>query len=214
MRRLFLVALMMWSYVATAVLADGEKPGAFDYYVLALSWSPNWCALEGDSRNAEQCDTRHDYGWILHGLWPQFHRGWPSYCRGHTPAPSRRMTRDMVDIMGSSGLAWHQWKKHGTCSGLTARDYFALSRLAYNSVKRPGVFRKLSKPVALPASVVEDAFVKANPQLKKDMVTVTCRDRYIQEVRICLTRDLKPAPCGRDTIQDCTLGNARFDPLR
>ncbi|WP_317055906.1 ribonuclease T2 [Roseovarius rhodophyticola] len=195
-------------------MADADKPGVFDYYVLSLSWSPNWCALEGDARDAPQCDVSQDYGWVLHGLWPQYHRGWPAHCQTAERPPSRRMTREMTDIMGSAGLAWYQWRKHGSCSGLSAPDYYALSREAYEQIERPEVFRKLNKPVELPASVVEDAFLKANPNLTRDMVTVTCRADHIQEVRICLSKDLDPVPCGRDVIRDCTLKDAQFEPIR
>ncbi|SHE77213.1 ribonuclease T2 [Ruegeria intermedia] len=206
--------VVLWAFSAVAALAEGEKAGEFDYYVLSLSWSPNWCAREGDARGSDQCDARHDHGWILHGLWPQFHQGWPSYCPTPKAPPSRAMTRQMQDIQGSSGLAWHQWKKHGTCSGLSAVDYYALSRQAYERINRPAVFRKLDKPVKLPARVVEQAFVQANPGLEPDMITVTCNSGYIEEVRICLSRELDPVPCGRDVIRDCTASDAVFDPIR
>lgn len=199
---------------AAAAQAEGEKAGEFDYYVLSLSWSPNWCAREGDARRSDQCDARHDHGWILHGLWPQFHQGWPSYCRTPEAPPSRSMTRAMEDIQGSSGLAWHQWKKHGTCSGLSASDYYALSREAYGRVERPSVFRQLDTSVKLPAAVVEEAFLKANPGLERDMITVTCKQGYIEEVRLCLSRDLDPVPCGGDVIRDCAAKDALFDPIR
>ena len=146
--------LLIWFLGALSAVADGEKAGEFDYYVLSLSWSPNWCARVGDARDADQCDPRHDHGWILHGLWPQYHKGWPAFCRTTEPAPSRRQTAEMADIQGSSGLAWHQWKKHGTCSGLSAGNYFGLSREAYATVARPEIFRKLPDQVRLPASVV------------------------------------------------------------
>ncbi|MFV1601920.1 MULTISPECIES: ribonuclease T2 family protein [unclassified Phaeobacter] len=194
--------------------AEGEIAGQFDYYVLSLSWSPNWCALEGDAKRSEQCDPRHDHGWTLHGLWPQFHRGWPSYCRTAEAPPTRQQTQQMADIMGTSGLAWHQWKKHGTCSGLSAREYFALSRQAYAEINRPRAFRRLTQAVTLPASLVEQAFLQDNPDLKPDTLTITCRDGHIQEARICLSRDLKPVPCGRDVIRDCTQKNAVFEPIR
>jgi len=213
MRWAFL-GLVVWIFSAVAALADGEKSGEFDYYVLSLSWSPNWCAREGDARGSAQCNARRDHGWILHGLWPQYHQGWPSYCPTAKAPPSRAMTRQMQDIQGSSGLAWHQWKKHGTCSGLSAADYYALSRQAYERINRPAVFRKLDKPVKLPARVVEEAFVKANPGLEPDMITVTCNSGYIEEVRICLSRELEPVPCGRDVIRDCGASDAVFDPIR
>jgi ribonuclease T2 len=124
------------------------------------------------------------------------------------------MTAAMADIMGTPGLAWHQWRKHGVCSGLSARAYFDLSRRAYDSITRPAVFRQLERPVRLPASLIEEAFLRDNPGLSPDMLTVTCRDGRIQEARLCLSKDLKPVPCGRDAVRDCTLRDALFDPLR
>ncbi|TNF57818.1 MAG: ribonuclease T [Rhodobacteraceae bacterium] len=210
--RLGLLAVLMC--LPLMARAEGGRAGEFDYYVLALSWSPNWCALEGDAKGSDQCDARHDHGWILHGLWPQYHRGWPSFCPTAERPPSRAMTADMADIMGTSGLAWYQWKKHGACSGLSAADYYALSREAYGRIVRPEVFRRLDRPVRLPAAVVEEAFLKANPQLDRDGITITCKDGHIQEARICLSRDLDPVPCGRDVVRDCRLRDALFNPVR
>jgi len=48
--RFALMALILALSSATALRADGEKAGVFDYYVLSLSWSPTWCAIEGDQR--------------------------------------------------------------------------------------------------------------------------------------------------------------------
>lgn len=196
----------------TALPVRAERAGVFDYYVLSLSWQPTWCALEGRARGEAQCARGH--GWVLHGLWPQYHRGWPDYCQSAQRPPSRAMTAGMADIMGSGGLAWHQWKKHGTCSGLSAEDYFALSRRAYARVSRPAVFRKLDQPVKLPARVVEQAFLKANPGWEADMLTITCRAGRIQEARLCLSKTLDPVPCGRDVIADCTMTNALLDPVQ
>lgn len=204
--------LMILLFSAGFARAEGEVAGDFDYYVLALSWSPTWCALEGDARNAPQCDT--DHGWVLHGLWPQYEQGWPSYCRTPHREATRGQTGAMVDIMGSSGSAWHQWKKHGRCSGLTAGAYFELARRAFNAVTRPPVFRKLDKPVKLPASVVEDAFLQANPDWTADMLTITCRDGRIQEARLCLNDDLTPRACGADVSRDCRMRDALFSPIR
>jgi len=206
-------AVLMWLVLATGAWAQ-DRAGQFDYYVLSLSWSPNWCAYEGDARGSDQCDARHDHGWILHGLWPQYHRGYPEYCQTAERPPSRAMTGDMADIMGTSGLAWHQWKKHGVCSGLSAPGYYALSREAYGRVVRPEVFRKLESPVRVPPKVVEAAFLEANPGMEADGVTITCRQGYIQEARICLNRDLGFVPCGQDVVRDCRAERALFDPVR
>jgi len=206
-------ALLIWLFTASAACAGGDRAGEFDYYVLSLSWSPTWCALEGDARAAEQCDPQADHGWVLHGLWPQFHRGWPSYCQSAERPPSRAMTRDMADIMGSPGLAWYQWEKHGACSGLSAPAYFALAREAYDRVTRPAIFRKLQDTVRLPAHVIEEAFLKENKGWEADMLTITCRAGHIQEARLCLSKSLAPVPCGRDVISDCRLKDALFAPI-
>ena len=82
-----LVAALVLTVLPLAARAEGERAGDFDYWVRALSWSPNWCALEGDARDAEQCEA--DFGWVVHGLWPQYETGWPSYCPTSARAPSR-----------------------------------------------------------------------------------------------------------------------------
>ncbi len=198
---------------ALPAFAQGERAGAFDYYVLALSWSPTWCTLEGDARGSPQCDETRDLGWVLHGLWPQYERGWPSDCPTTHRNPSRAETAAMADIMGTAGLAWYQWQKHGRCSGLAAEDYFRLSRLAWERVARPEIFRQLDRDIRLPASVVEEAFLEANPGWSADMLTVTCKAGRIQEARLCLTRDLEPRTCAADVVRDCTLDDALFEAI-
>ena len=207
--RLLLVLMLL----PTLLRAEGERAGEFDYYVLALSWSPTWCATDGANRGSPQCDRDADFGWVMHGLWPQFHQGWPSYCRTVQRDPSRGQTLAVSDIMGDGGAAWYQWKKHGRCAGLSAQNYFATARRAYRAVTRPEMFRKLDRAVKLPASVVEEAFLKDNPRLTPDMITITCKSGRIQEARICLSKSLDPVPCGRDVIRDCTLQDALFDPI-
>ncbi|SFH13825.1 ribonuclease T2 [Palleronia marisminoris] len=199
--------------IAFALPARADEAGAFDYYVLSLSWSPTWCALEGDAQGSPQCDR--PLGWILHGLWPQHENGYPEYCATNAADPSRAETAAMADIMGTGGLAWHEWQKHGRCSGLTSDGYFERSRDAYAAIERPEVLRQLEDPVRLPARVVEEAFLKANPGLFPDAITITCRSGRVQEARICLTRDdLTPRRCGADVIRDCTLADALLDPIR
>ena len=208
---LLVIATIIWGSVARA---DGEKAGDFDYYVMSLSWSANWCALTGDARNDPQCDAGRGLTWTLHGLWPQYEDGYPSYCRTVQNDPSRSDTAAMADIMGGAGLAFYEWKKHGRCSGVSARDYFAISRKAYDAVTIPPIFAQISKDLSVPAQVIEDAFVESNPGLARDQITVTCDDGMIQEVRICLTTDLEPRDCGADVVQDCTLQDAGLEAIR
>jgi ribonuclease T2 len=206
--------LLLLLALALPAHAQDDAAGDFDYYVMALTWSPNWCALTGDARRDDQCDARHAYGFTLHGLWPQYESGYPSDCRSAQRDPSRAETAAMTDIMGSGGLAWYQWKKHGRCTGMTARDYFATARRAYGAVRLPDVFQQMNRRITLPASVVEDAFVDANPALPRDAITVTCDAGMIEEVRVCLTKDLAPRRCGDDVIRDCRLTDAVMEPVR
>jgi ribonuclease T2 len=204
------ISVVFWAWLALA----GGPAVAFDYYVLALSWNASWCAAEGDARGAPQCDPRHDHGFLLHGLWPQTEAGWPEYCGTRARDPSRRETAAMADLYGSGGLAWHQWKKHGRCSGLSAEGYFALAREAWGRVRRPGALRRLEEPVRIRPEVVEDAFLEANAGLAADAVVVTCRDGLLREVRICLTRDLRYRPCSESARRDCGQRSVALPPMR
>ncbi|MGB0855067.1 MAG: ribonuclease T2 family protein [Pikeienuella sp.] len=211
---LFMAVIGVCGAATKDARADGEPAGEFDYYVMALSWNASWCEREGDGRGAEQCAAKHDHGFTLHGLWPQSEDGWPSFCRSSERGPSKRQTSAMADIMGSGGLAWYQWKKHGRCSGLSGIDYLRLSRVAYEQVNRPEILRRTGKDLVLPPRVIEDAFLEANPDLHADGVTVTCRNGYVQEVRVCLTRDLKPRKCAGNTRRDCSARTAKFPAMR
>ena len=210
----FVLAALVAICLGNMARADGERAGDFDYYVMSLGWSANWCALEGDDRSDPQCDAGRGLTWTLHGLWPQFEDGFPSYCRTGQGDPSRGDTAQMADIMGGSGLAFYEWKKHGRCSDLSAKGYYATMRKAYKSVVIPPIFAQISKDLKVPASVIEDAFIENNPSLARDQITVTCKSGMIQEVRICLTTDLQPRRCGADVITDCTLKDAGLEAVR
>ena len=119
----------------------------------------------------------------------------------------------MADIMGASGAAWYQWKKHGTCAGLPSRDYFRLARLAYESVNRPAILREIGRDVTLPASLIEEAFLEANPDWTADMLTITCKSGRIQEARLCLARDMQPRVCATDVRRDCRQTDALFETV-
>ena len=209
-----IAGLLLALSAALPAHAAGERAGQFDYYVLSLSWSPNWCAATGDARHAPECAPGRRLGFVLHGLWPQNLRGYPSFCRTSQRDPSRGQSAAMADITGSAGLAWHEWKKHGRCSGLSAGAYFATARRAYRSIRIPEVFQRLNRDVKLPPKVVAEAFVEANPGLTPDMLAVTCNGGRIGEVRICLTKTLRPRPCGTDVARACRRPDALMDGLR
>ena len=200
--------------IAAGGARAGDTAGAFDYYVLSLGWSATWCELTGDRRGDPQCADGKGLTFTLHGLWPQYENGYPDRCHSDQADASKAQTAAMADIMGGAGLAWHEWKKHGRCSGLPAADYFAAARKAYDAVTIPPLFAKVRKDLTLPASVIEDAFLEANPQLAAEDLSVTCESGKIDEVRICLGKSLTPRPCGADVAQDCRLTNADLPPVR
>ena len=106
-------------------------PAAFDYYLVALSWSPTWC--ESNPHDREQCGAR-GYGFVLHGLWPQHERGGgPQDCATRERPDAATVERTLA-FMPSRRLIDHEWRAHGACSGLDATSYFALSDRAYAAV--------------------------------------------------------------------------------
>ena len=119
------------------------RPGDFDFYVLALSWSPAFCESTGASRGSAQCDPGRRLGFVVHGLWPQHERGYPSQCDSRNPP--RYVIDETADIFPDSGLARHQWRKHGTCSGLDPASYFRAVRRAHGMVTIPEPLQALSR---------------------------------------------------------------------
>jgi len=193
-----------------------DRAGQFDHYLLALSWMPAFCALEGDRRADARCAPGTGLGWMVHGLWPQHAGGdWPEYCQTAERAPSRRETAAQADLFGAAGAAWHQWNKHGRCTGLSAATYYALTREALAQLVLPEVFDAIRTPLSVAPEVVEAAFIEANPALTQEMMITTCRNGAIVELRLCLTRGLEPRPCERALLRrECTLGAARLEALR
>jgi ribonuclease T2 len=198
--------------------AEGE-PGKFAYYALALSWSPSHCATRntGGGPNEPQCVGDRPYSFVLHGLWPQYERGWPSDCQtGERPWVPDEIIREMLDIMPSKRLIIHEYRKHGVCSGLNVRDYFSASRKAYEAVKVPARFNNPQDVQTLSPEEIESEFLKANPQMTADMISVDCKDRRLRDMRICFTRDLKLRACGDNERQEklCNAQQIVMPPVR
>lgn len=204
-----IAALSLIAALAAPPASAQDRAGDFDYYVLSLSWSPSWCAGDGAGSDAEQCEVGRRTGFVVHGLWPQYERGWPEDCATDARDPSRRETAAMADVMGSGGLAWYQWKKHGRCAGLSSAEYFDTLRDAAEAVTIPPAYARLPRDLTLSARAVEDAFLAVNPGMPRDGVTITCDDGAVDEVRVCLSRDLSMRACAPDSRRDC-----RADKLR
>ncbi|KAB2726205.1 ribonuclease T2 family protein [Brucella intermedia] len=189
-----------------------DIPGEFDFYVLALSWSPSYCASEGPGANKQQCGTSRPFGFVVHGLWPQNEWGYPANCQvdnnrsGGSYVP-RRIISSLSDIMPAAGLVAYQWRKHGSCSGLSQSDYFATLRNAFDQVNIPPSLRNLARGTAggrrVDPILVEKAFIAANPGMKPDGISISCKRNYLQEVRICMTKDLQFRSCDEVDANAC-----------
>jgi len=176
----------------------------FDFYVLALSWSPSYCAAEGAKANRQQCDSGRPYGFVVHGLWPQYERGYPQDCDTSQPRDvPYAVARQLSDIMPSIGLVTYQWRKHGACSGLSQKDYFAVMRAAVGRISIPSAYRQPTSRPAVDPRVVERAFLSANTGLPEDGIALTCDRDYLREVRICLTKDLGFRSCPEVEQSSC-----------
>jgi ribonuclease T2 len=192
-RTLCLIAALCCTSAAQAQRNERRgAPGEFDFYVLALSWSPGFCELDGGrERNREQCGEGANLRFVVHGLWPQNERGYPSDCGPAGRNASRIALEQAQGLFPSEGLARHQWRKHGTCSGSSPSDYFADTRRAREKIVVPPQLATVERDQNWTAIDLERAFVAANPGLRTDMMSVACRRGVLQEVRICFTKDLR-----------------------
>jgi ribonuclease T2 len=193
--------------LAQGAAAPAHKPGEigrFDFYVLALSWSPSFCQKERAARRARdpQCSGR-PFSFVVHGLWPQFERGYPSYCQVPAPRLERSLVDSALDLMPSRGLIYHEWNRHGTCTGLTPQVYFAAVRKARAAVTIPPQYRDLGQAMTATPAAVTDAFVKANPGLSRADVAVACDRKRLTEVRLCLSREFAFRPCPQVVRRAC-----------
>ena len=213
------LACLVLATVSFEASAQGERrgsaPGDFDFYVLALSWSPGFCAAGGgDDKGRDQCRTGSGLGFVVHGLWPQYDRGFPSECAPANRTPSRIALEAARGVFPDEGLARYEWRKHGTCSGLSPRAYFDLMRAARDKVAIPSEFTRLDNYRMVSPSDVESAFRAANPGLSPDMFSVQCDRRRLTEVRICLSQDLAFRACPDVDRRACRLSRMVMPPVR
>ncbi len=200
---LALAALVLGTFFARA--DDGVRPHAFrhadpgdvDYYALVLSWSPTHCLMEGHERGDYQCDPDRHGDFVLHGLWPQFALGWPEDCyRGERPWVPSDVLQEMDAIMPDKEVVIHEYKTHGTCTGLSPSDYFAKTRKVFEQVTIPDPLDDPATQQFLSPEKVESEFQAANDWLQPDMIAVTCRRGNLFDVRICFSTELEPQACG------------------
>jgi ribonuclease T2 len=223
MRELAHVAALAFSFTfifAIIALAQDRRqgePGQFDFYVLALSWSPSYCEAAQDRAPTrapdQQCGGR-PFAFVVHGLWPQYERGFPSYCQVPAPRLDHAVVGGMLDLMPSPRLIFHEWDQHGTCSGLSAHGYFDTVRKARAVVKIPPDYLELGRPIAVSPAEVTEAFLKANPGLSPAAMAISCDGKRLTEVRVCLGKDFSFHDCAEIARRTCRLGKIAMPAVR
>jgi ribonuclease T2 len=197
-----------------------NEPGQFDFYVLVLSWSPSYCAESAD-RNPDraarnpQCGPR-PFSFVVHGLWPQYERErGPEFCQVPAPRLNRNIVSGMLDLMPAPQLVFHEWDRHGVCSGLTPNAYFETIRKARATVKIPPKYMDLSTELTVSPQEVEEAFIAANPAMKPDGISVSCGGgKRLGDIRICLSRDLQFRSCEQLERRSCRRDQLIMPPVR
>ncbi|MFZ0609217.1 MAG: ribonuclease T2 [Xanthobacteraceae bacterium] len=221
-----ILAILLVPAAAPAQERPADTPGQFDFYVLSLSWSPSFCASAAGRRDGRdrgggyggrsatrQCGAR-PYSFVVHGLWPQYDKGFPENCQDPAPRLDHRLVGAMLDLMPAPRLIYNEWDKHGTCSGLDAKAYFDTVRKARAAVTIPADYADPQAALTVTPGAVEAAFIKANPTLPADGMAVICSGKRVSEVRLCLAKDLKFRACPEVAKRGCRRDLLLMPPVR
>ncbi|MDX2228275.1 MAG: hypothetical protein NW220_01465 [Leptolyngbyaceae cyanobacterium bins.349] len=175
-------------------------PGQFDYYMLTLSWSPDYCVGQG-KRDPQQCGQGRQLGFVLHGLWPQYTRGYPANCT--TEAFDPQMRQQFPNLYPSPRLYAHEWEKHGTCSGLTQAQYHQLAKTLKERVNLPDRYVRPQKPFRLTLATLQHDFVQANPDFATNTIVPSCSGsgRFLQDMRVCFAKDGRAIACSEAVVR-------------
>lgn len=214
------IAVSFLFLFAVTVLAQDRRqaePGKFDFYVLALSWSPSYCEAakerSPDRAPDQQCGGR-PFSFVVHGLWPQYEQGFPSYCQVPAPRLDRAIVGANLDLMPSPRLIFHEWDRHGTCSGLSAHAYFETVRKARATVKIPNDYLELAQPITVTPDEVAANFLKANPGMTRANFAIACDKKRLTEIRVCIAKDFSFRDCGEVTKRSCRLDKMAMPAMR
>ena len=188
-------------------------PGQFDFYVLSLSWVPGFCATGGDDKGRAECRSGTGEGFAVHGLWPQYDHGYPSDCRGGGPSQAALAITD--GVYPDEKLARYEWRKHGTCSGLSPSAYFTAAKAARDTVVIPPSLRAPHQSGTASPQDVERAFTDANPRLRPGMLAAICQHGTLDEVRLCFTKDLSAFQTCPEVVRErCRSQSVSIPPVR
>jgi ribonuclease T2 len=189
-------------------------PGNFDFYLLTLSWSPGFCDTGGAEKSPDQCSAGANLGFVVHGLWPQFQHGYPSDCDPSPRPVSRMALEETHGVFPNEGLARYEWRKHGTCTGLSPEAYFASVKRARASIEIPDAFNAPRQQQSMAPLDIQRAFLDANPDLRPQTMAIGCSGGELQEVRLCFSKDLRDfVDCPEVTRATCRASSIAIAPV-
>jgi ribonuclease T2 len=181
----------------------GAAPGTFDFYLLTLSWSPEFCSTHP---SAAECAAHPAF--VLHGLWPQNTNGtYPENC-SNAPGPADPSA--YKDIFPDPSLLQHEWATHGTCSGLSPDAYFTLARQAFQSIHIPPQLSSLHSQLQLPPAQILGDFAQSNPSIPTSDMALSCGNNVLTAVQVCLTTDLHATSCS--SVKTCRANVVKIPP--
>jgi ribonuclease T2 len=216
---LFTAVLMVCLLLAAMACGQGpqRKPAAatpsFSYYLLVLSYSPDFCNEPGGTKDPQECGTGLDIGFIVHGLWPQGETSaGPENCAGAATVP-QSIIQATLSYIPVPSLIQHEWNTHGTCTGLSMADFFATLRKARDSVTLPPDLSQPKQTLQLSPAQVEAKFAAANPSFPAAAFRTSCyKDAELEEARICMNTDLSPRACSV-SAGECTAPTVTMLPV-
>ena len=197
-----------------AALCGAGAAQAFDYYVLALSWTPGFCDSGGADKQPHECAPGSGTGFVVHGLWPNnASEANPEDCGGgYVPAAALRLTDG---VYPDQGLARYEYRKHGSCSGLDPQAYFAAVKTLRDAIFIPDLLKSPHGRQQLSPAALTQAFIAANANLAADDMAITCRNGELIDVRLCVAKSLTAfAQCPKVAGHTCHAASIAVAPPR
>ncbi len=211
----FIFALVVLSCCAGRAFAQqaDSTPGHYDFYLLNLSWSPEFCdtlntltPAEQAARTSTECAAPHAF--VLHGLWPQnFDGTYPADC---SKRAGPRSWERYLDLTPDIDLLKHEWSKHGTCTTLSPDAYFSTAREAYTSVAIPAAFKQLNQALTIAPSAILTMFYTANPGFPQGSFAVACTSGKFIAIEACFSKAVQPIACQR--VSSCSASTIVVEP--
>jgi ribonuclease T2 len=211
MRNLFLRLAVGIFVAATAGSACAETGGGRTRFILAASWQPAFCETnhrkaECASQTKDRFDATH---FSLHGLWPMRENycgvsedlraadksgSWKELPAVTLPDASKAAL-DKAMPGTQSGLERHEWLKHGTCTAMTADDYFSTAVRLVGELNGSAVRDLFASRIGktLTSQEIKTAFDMSFGPGAGDRVKMSCRragqNRVISELTIGLSQE-------------------------